>query len=276
MGYELRREVRDAIPPGAISSAERLLVLEIADQCNDTTRVGWPGAELLAELTDLAPRSVQETLARIGRKWIELRVPLGKDRYGRPYYSHAGKRTTFRFPPLQPWKGAMDPGALGATDPGASGQEGATDPGRRCDGSVPKVRQNRGPSPHVPSGNSSSSARSRVEQLVAEAGAEDDEIPIVIEKIRTEHHPDNLGAYIAALARNGDLADVVAAARAERVKGDWSTERAAFLADIAEQPPCIHGQAGGAYPKPSGIHAGWLACNQCRLIAGWKPRQESA
>jgi len=160
MGYRLRREVRDALLPGVLTAAERLLVLEIADVCNDDTREGWPGAAKLADLTDLSERSIQETLNRIGRKWLELRVPLGKSDTGKVYYSHAGKRTTFRFPPLSALEGATDRGSSGATDPGAYTEQDAMDPGGRCDGSVEKVRQIRGPSPQGTSSRSNPSSLS--------------------------------------------------------------------------------------------------------------------
>ncbi|MBM0240514.1 hypothetical protein JNW88_31730, partial [Micromonospora sp. ATA32] len=174
MGYKLRREMRDALPPGLLTAAERLLVLELADQCNDTTREGWPGAEVLAELTDLSPRSIQEALNRIGKKWTELRVPLGKDAKGRPYYSYAGKRTTFRFPPMPRREGAMNPGASdGATDAGASGPEGATDLGGRCDESVPKVRQIRAEGATDP-GAFSSKNHSEDQPLISLPAAADD------------------------------------------------------------------------------------------------------
>lgn len=239
MGFQLRREVRDALPPGLLTSAERLLVLEIADQCNDRTREGWPGALLLAELTDLAPRSLQETLNRIGKKWLELRVPLGKDAKGRPYYSHAGKRTTFRFPPLERRrKGATDPGASqdaeGAMDAGPSLEEGATDPGERCDGSVEKVRQIRGPSPQgTPQKNTSqSSSRSTVAYVLEQIGSEDeDEAAWIIEQIKTRHHPRSIGAYIRAMPA-ADLLEMLEEHRAgsstcERCNGTgmvWSEQ----------------------------------------------------
>lgn len=261
MGYKLRREVRDALPPGLLTSAERLLVLEVADQCNDTTREGWPGADQLADLADLSPRSIQETLSRIGKKWVELRVPLGKDASGRPYYSHAGRRTTFRFPPMPPRKGATDAGASkGATDPGASGREGATDPGRRCDGSVPKVRQIRGPSPQGPTQNHSSlsppvvdapPAGSTVKEqerdeeasspepqdlrqhYVISHGATAGEAPRVVEAIQAEHTPRNNGWW-HTVDRNGDLGDLVVQALA-RVRA--TTSDASSAADRTDQRP---------------------------------------
>jgi hypothetical protein len=151
MGFALRREVRDALPPGILSPAERLLVLEIADMCHDSTRVGWPGVKRLAEATDLSPRSVQETLARVGKKWLEIRVELGRDRHGRPFYAHHGQRTKFEFPAVLPGdEGATSTGSSvpddeGTTNTGPSGDEGATDPGGRCDRSATKARQTRGP-----------------------------------------------------------------------------------------------------------------------------------
>ncbi|MFI5938107.1 hypothetical protein [Actinoplanes sp. NPDC051494] len=147
MGYELRREVRKAIPPGLLTAGERLLVLELADICSDRTREGWPGIALLAEVTDMSDRSIQQTLNRVAKKWIELRVPLGKNADGKPYFAFAGKRTTYRFPPLPDIDGATDEGASGATDGWPSERNGATDEREWCDRSVAMVRQMSGPSP---------------------------------------------------------------------------------------------------------------------------------
>ncbi|MFI6228703.1 hypothetical protein ACIBCR_15480 [Micromonospora echinospora] len=99
MGYILRREIRALIPPGKLSQLERNIVLEIADQCDDDTRKTWPGVKLLQLLVDKNNRAIEEALARIADKWVELRVELGKGSDGRPYYSHRGKATTFCFPP---------------------------------------------------------------------------------------------------------------------------------------------------------------------------------
>jgi hypothetical protein len=99
MGYILRREIRDLIPPSLLTAKERCLVLELADNCGEETREGWPGAEWLAEKADISePKRVGEHFASVAKKWVELRVPLGVAESGRPYYSHPRKRTRYRFP----------------------------------------------------------------------------------------------------------------------------------------------------------------------------------
>lgn len=99
MGFKLRREVRDLLPPGLLTARERCLVLEIADSCDDEKRVGYPGVEWLAEKADLPESKVGEMVAKVGKKWLELRVPLGVGKDNRPYYSRPKRRTTYRFPP---------------------------------------------------------------------------------------------------------------------------------------------------------------------------------
>lgn len=165
MGFELRREVRAVIPPGKLTPLERLLALEIADQCNDATREGFPGAELLSRLVDKSERAVEEALKSIGGKWVELRVELGKGSDGRPYYSHRNKRTTFRIPNRRkleaefekatgfPWASSTSatlPGALPRKAPGSSGASANKPPTfleEAPDFPVESPRESRGPSP---------------------------------------------------------------------------------------------------------------------------------
>jgi hypothetical protein len=99
MGYKLRREIRDLLPAGLLTPSERLLVLEVADTCGDETRTGWPGVEWLVAKCDVpSAKRVGEHFASIARKWFEIRVEIGKDRHGKPFYANPGKRTTYRMP----------------------------------------------------------------------------------------------------------------------------------------------------------------------------------
>lgn len=100
VGFELRREVRDQLLwPGALTPSERVLVLELADNAGEKTRVGYPGMEWILAKCDIPSKQrAGEHLASIAAKWFELRVELGKDKNGKPLYAMPGKKTTYRFP----------------------------------------------------------------------------------------------------------------------------------------------------------------------------------
>lgn len=100
MGYELRREIRDLLPRGGIlTDKECRLILELADNANEQTRRAWPGVDWLAEVCDIPnPKRVGEFLTSIARKWFELRVEIGKDKNGKPYFAKSGRRSVYRLP----------------------------------------------------------------------------------------------------------------------------------------------------------------------------------
>ncbi|MEO3786874.1 hypothetical protein ABGB12_26410 [Actinocorallia sp. B10E7] len=110
MGYKLRREIADRLPP-SLSSGERLVVLEIADQANDMTRQAF-GRDLLdivARRTGFAgTKQVGKVLGKLAEKGIELRVQIVKngrplvDRRGRPVFAYEGHQTTYRIPVFDP------------------------------------------------------------------------------------------------------------------------------------------------------------------------------
>ncbi|WP_431881685.1 hypothetical protein [Micromonospora chalcea] len=284
MGYKLRREVRDALPPGLLTAAERGLVLEIADECNDATREGWPGVELLVRRADLSPRTIQEALNRIGKKWIELRVALGTDKHGRPFYSHAGKRTTFRFPQFPKQQegatdpgasaeeGAMDPGAFeqeGAMDPGASEQKGATDPGLRCDrsgglslkdplkNSLSPREESRTEREKISEGQKNRTTQSH--RAVARLGVPDDLVEPVVAWLTRQHRIASPGWWIAA-SKNGSLADRVGEAVAALKQA--AAPPAARAGGGVDQEECGKHE-GGLGPTASGV----IRCGFCRREA---------
>jgi hypothetical protein len=110
MGYKLRREIADRLPL-ALSSGERLVVLEIADQANDRTRQAF-GRDLLdivARRTGFAStKQVGKVLGKLAEKGIELRVQIVKngrplfDKQGRPVFAYEGHQTTYRIPVFDP------------------------------------------------------------------------------------------------------------------------------------------------------------------------------
>jgi hypothetical protein len=126
MGYKLRREIRDLLPRGGkLTPSEWRLILELADWCNDTERTGRPGAERLAQFTDTPDADkVGEMFSRIAKKWVELRVPLGLGKDGRPFYSRPGKNTVYQFPPAEKLAALVKAPQDGAPKaPGSGGPE---------------------------------------------------------------------------------------------------------------------------------------------------------
>lgn len=99
MGYLLRRWLAVNLPPG-LSSGERVVALEIADQVNDDTRIGTK-----VDLRDVAarsgfasPKQVGRVLGKLSTNGVELRIPIGKREDGTPVYAYEGHRTRFRIP----------------------------------------------------------------------------------------------------------------------------------------------------------------------------------
>lgn len=107
MGYQLRRWLADRLPAD-LTSGERLVALEIADQANEKTRLAY-GAKLLdvvVHRSGLAnQKQVGKVLGKLAASGIELRVParnkdgeIVRNKAGRPLYAFEGHKLTFRIP----------------------------------------------------------------------------------------------------------------------------------------------------------------------------------
>lgn len=101
MGYELRRQLREALGPD-ISGLQRAVALEIADDANEDTRRSWAALEDLARWTGAKDGVVvRNALKRLAVAGWEFRVPIGKGRDGRTLYAVPGMRMTFLVPHLE-------------------------------------------------------------------------------------------------------------------------------------------------------------------------------
>jgi hypothetical protein len=268
MGIRLIVEILDHAP-AELTSAERLVLLAIAEDANDATRRGWPPIEVIADRCGLSVDSVQDAIQRLRRRGYDVRVPRKTGKDGRPVYAWRGRSTTYAVPRLPQRDG---PGAKARVkgrenSPTLSaGKGGDTDP-ERVGVSAPKGgAYNVTPSPHIPS--VPSSPRTRERDLLAASGAADDEIDEILETIRVEH-PEirSIGAWLTAVADNGGLAPIIADAWEQRTKAAWPAERDAFTAELVDYPPCVHGEPGGNVMKPDGINVGWMVCVGCRINA---------
>lgn len=123
VGYELRRKLADTLPEG-LSSGERLVVLELADQANDRTRLAY-GKNLLALVARRcgfsSEKQVGKILGKLAKRGIELRVQVVRDdgtplidKLGRPVFAYDGHETTYQIPLLEP---PGPPGRSPAPDP---------------------------------------------------------------------------------------------------------------------------------------------------------------
>ncbi|MEU8713591.1 hypothetical protein [Streptomyces sp. NPDC048663] len=107
MGYTLRRWLADRLPDG-LSSGERLVALEIADQAGEDSRLAYGPKlmEIVIRRTGLSSwKQVGKVLGKLSAAGIELRQPITDadgvpitDKSGRTLFACAGHQTTFRIP----------------------------------------------------------------------------------------------------------------------------------------------------------------------------------
>ncbi|MFK0140666.1 hypothetical protein [Streptomyces murinus] len=120
MGYQLRRDLREALGPD-ITGLQRAVALEIADDANEDTRISWATLEELARWTGAKDSAVvRNALKRLAASGWEFRIPIGiakKD--GRVMYAKPGIRMTFRVPDFH--TEAMAPPMERATAPPIGG-----------------------------------------------------------------------------------------------------------------------------------------------------------
>lgn len=234
MGYELVEEVLDHAP--TMSPAEGLVLIAIAEE----TR--WPGevrdissSTMTRRTRGLSQSGIRKALSRLAARGVEVRVPLGQGEDGRPYYSVPGRSPAYRLPRFpapegcecvrcqEPKGGAQSrleenpqvteggtpvpPSEQGGTtvhEGGTTGRPGGTR-GTPGGTTVP-------PTPSHPGDPSLSGPERKVMSAV---DATVDETREIIRLIKRENQPRSLAAYVARMADNGDLDDLLARVRAE-------------------------------------------------------------
>ncbi len=240
MGYKLRREVRDWLVPGFVTPAERLVLLEIADDVSDDTREGWPGLDVIAGRTGLPPATVSKCLQRLAAKGLEIRTRVATGSAGRPVVAARGYRTVYRIPDLPkggPGSALMAPvrandggsfwgdradGGPGFVE-GKGGQvspKGRTPVPERADGGPGKGGHGSAPLPHslltipskISSGEDDDLASRRktkrptvTDLLRTHTDITDTEITNFVVWMSQRHQIRKPDAFFAACAESGDL-----------------------------------------------------------------------
>lgn len=119
---------------------------------------------------------------------------------------------------------------------------------------------------HVAGAKIPAAAAAMIRTVVEATGATEVEAAAVIELVRTQRAPRNLGAFLRRLAVDEDLGPFLADVRKISAK----TVRAAALVAARDGPPCEHGQPGGAELHPD---SGEPWCVSCRMA---RRRREGA
>lgn len=119
MGYELRRQLREALGPD-VTGLRRAVALEIADDANERTRRSAAPLDKLVLWTGAKDASVvRNALKRLAAGGWEFRVPIGKGKDGRTLYAVPGTRMTFLVPHFEGVALATPKGEQGLTQGGA-------------------------------------------------------------------------------------------------------------------------------------------------------------
>lgn len=124
MSGKLVREVLDSAPAD-LTRAQLVVLLVIAERSQPRARtvdgrvIGarecFPEREDMHRDCRMTEDTLSKTLQRLARRGLEVRVPLGTDKSGRPYYARSGHRTTYRLPVFEA-RPDHSPGWIGRDD----------------------------------------------------------------------------------------------------------------------------------------------------------------
>ncbi len=269
MGYELRRWLAEHLPPG-LSSGERLVALEVADQANERTRRAYGRVTLdtVIRRTGFAnEKQLGKVLGKLGANGVELRVPVRDkqgqvvaDVRGRTLFACNGHALEFYVPRLGECPALKVPqaGDLEAPPDGGPSEAEGPPPGPEA---PPVGAEGPPPGPEAPpSGgpissspqNSSSSPRAGAVRIVADRlGCPEDEAKRIVDLLAAGNTVRSWGPYLRAMS-DADLTSLQARARPTPV------------------PPGIHDVLGvehRAGPEPTADVAG--AARSIRERLGW-------
>lgn len=227
MGSELRRWLADRLPAD-VSSGERLVALEAADNAWDSTRVASRAdlLEILIRRTGYSDaKQIGKVLGKLAARGIELRAPMRTrdgqavtDKLGRVVYAAKGHQLEIRIPTEEECPALKLPpaGDLQSSPERETFAVKAPPPGPK--GPPPGTQSS--PQRGTPISNTSEEKNSLPlpERLVrAAAVVAPEEERDFIGWINNKHNPRGPGWW-KTVASNGDLPDLAAAWRATKTR----------------------------------------------------------
>jgi hypothetical protein len=264
VGVPLITEVLD-YAPADLTPAERIVLVALAEKANDTTRLVWTSRKestqaMLLRRSGLSESGLRKVFGRLADKELEVRVPIGTDKHGRPVFAHEGRSTDFRVPVLRgdllgnPLEDERRPSGV------TTGQEEATPEGthpRPTGSPLESERRPSGVTPSLPSVGSPSAARE--EQITAGAV----QVALILDT-------DQVEAYA--------IAERILDEREKSVKGDFGRYLSRWPAKDLERyrkgptvrhakssvEKCGHDKAGGRRIVGQGANASRV-CHKCEI-----------
>ncbi len=253
MGVRLVVEVLDHVPP-ELGRPERLVLIAIAEKARDATRLAQCGRQFLLRRTGLGPRGLRYVFERLAERGLEVRVPIGIDKLGRPLYAVPGVQSTYRVPLFAHAKGETnDPlkGELQVRQADVQTRQ-ADMAVRQADADIPPV-----PQPSVPQQQAARARGARppahIQMIMDRTGATADEALAVADLVAVEKTPKDVARFVRHLAQEDELDVWLDRVRAERAR----LSHADFRRWLGTQPECDHGVPGGHIADPG---SGWVAC----------------
>jgi len=279
--------------PADLGPVERLLLVVLAESANDTTREAWPGMEVIVRRVGRSQARVRAAFAALAERGLDPRVPLGKDKNGRPFFAARGMRTTYRIPDL---KAASTPAAIPSRKASErlaaflaerrqdaerlSGEKGARRPNRKALGVQTERRQaSWHPSLNEPSKNPHTSTANAPKETPPSA-TDDEWMPeatrIVLNGLRADHPAatvdDAKAVHRLVVERYGSRVNLKwlrTMASNRSFTPFYADVKAARAEQVVEQirelqrtnPPCEHDTPGGRIPHPT---TGLPLCPMCR------------
>jgi hypothetical protein len=262
-------EVMGFVTGTDLTPTERYILAVIAEQANAKTRQAYQvtgdgkSRWVLHERVGLSETGLRTALQRLAGRGLEVRMPLGTDGRGRPFYAVHGRQTTYQLPVFPNSKGDAQPSpnadvspSTGDVSPSANGDaqasEGDVSP------SIADAQPSPFPSNPLSNYQQQHARANEPQRLITDAtDAKPAEAQAVIARIQNEIQPRSLPRFVAHLARDGDLQrwvdDVRAAATKAELKAINDARRRAG--------PCQHGENGGDQLHPV---SGEPWCARCR------------
>lgn len=241
--------------PASLTPAEALILVAIAEQLRGPGDTRQIGTDELARRSRLGKSALRDAIARLARRKIHIRIPVGTDRLGRPLYALPGIAPRWTIPDFPAPAGCgcegCQQGGDASTAPVASGEGPAGPQGGDQSTPTKKPQLSKGgdQSPPTseggdlsPPGGDTTTAggdqtppggdtaapypshavpvldqRSRptLAYVVDQTGATEDEARWILKTITQRHRPRSVGAYVRGM-RKPDLRELLAEYRDAR------------------------------------------------------------